>query len=202
MRTFVIDTEYLTWNNINSIKNPLKRKKGEPPEIIQVFVKEIFTKFKNEKLIYIKPSHYKTYPYRISKLTSIKKFFLNSKGISFRSAYLDLYKFLPKNSLIISNGDESSIIEININLNNIKKKLKKLFFINFYLLIKNKKLFENYKKKNFITNNQIKNKLKIKNIKSHNAKNDVKVLIKCINKISIKEKEIYLYKNFFKTYYL
>ena len=134
MRTFVIDTEYLTWNNINSIKNPLKRKKGEPPEIIQVFVKEIFTKFKNEKLIYIKPSHYKTYPYRISKLTSIKKFFLNFKGISFRSAYLDLYKFLPKNSLIISNGDESSIIEININLNNIKKKIKKVIFYKFLFI--------------------------------------------------------------------
>lgn len=202
MRIFVIDTEYLTWNNINSIKNPLQRKKNEPPEIIQIFVKEIFTKFKNEKLIFIKPLHYKTYPHRISKLTSIKKLFLDTSGISFRLAYLDLYKLFPKNSLIISNGDESNIIEINIHLNKIKKKIKKLYFLDFNLLIKKHKLFEKYKKKIFITNNQIKNTLKIKNIISHDAQNDVNILIKCIKKISIKKKVIFKYRNFFKTYYL
>jgi|TARA_B110000091_G_C13703286_1_gene427245 hypothetical protein len=202
VRIFVIDTEYLTWNNINSIKNPLQRKKNEPPEIIQIFVKEIFTKFKNEKLIFIKPLHYKTYPHRISKLTSIKKLFLDTSGISFRLAYLDLYKLFPKNSLIISNGDESNIIEINIHLNKIKKKIKKLYFLDFNLLIKKHKLFEKYKKKIFITNNQIKNTLKIKNIISHDAQNDVNILIKCIKKISIKKKVIFKYRNFFKTYYL
>ena len=66
----------LTWNSISSKRSPLLRKKEEPPEIIQIFVKQIFIKKKNEKLIYIKPVNYKFYPHRITKLTSIKKRYL------------------------------------------------------------------------------------------------------------------------------
>ena len=190
MRVFVIDTEYLTWNNLGSKKNPLKRKKNEPPEIIQIFIKEIFTKRKKEKLFFVKPVNYQIYPHRISKLTSIKKKFLDRNGSSFKSVYNNLNKFLPKNSLIISNGDESKIIDINLKINKVKKLGKKLFFLNFYILIKNLRIFKKYKKKKFITNNQIKKTFKIKNIKSHDAKNDVLILIKSLKIIGIEKKGI------------
>ena len=46
MKVFVIDTEYLTWNTIYLKKSLFFRKKEEPPEIIQIFAKQIFTKKK------------------------------------------------------------------------------------------------------------------------------------------------------------
>ena len=101
-------------------------KKEEPPEIIQIFVKQIFIK-KNEKLIYIKPVNYKFYPHRITKLTSIKKRYLDYYGIKFKDAYKILISFFPSNPLIISNGDEAQIIDINLHINKIEKKKKNYF---------------------------------------------------------------------------
>ena len=144
---------------------------------------------KNEKLIYIKPVNYKFYPHRITKLTSIKKRYLDNYGIKFLDAYKILISFFPSNSLIISNGDEAQIIDINLHINKIKKKRKKLFFINFYQIIKNREIFKKFKKKNFIKNTEIKKTLKIKNVKSHDARNDVKILIKCLDKIDFKKKK-------------
>ena len=201
MKVFVIDTEYLTWNSISLKRSPLLRKKEEPPEIIQIFVKQIFIKKKNEKLIYIKPVNYKFYPHRIAKLTSIKKRYLDNYGIKFKDAYKILIRFFPSNSLIICNGDEAQIIDINLLINKIEKKKKKLFFLNFYQIIKNRKIFKKFKKKNFIKNSEIKKTLKIKNVKSHDARNDVKILIKFLDKINFKKKEIYEYSNYFKRYY-
>ncbi len=202
MRIFVIDTEYLTWNNSKSTNNSFFRIKKNPAEIIQVFVKEIFVKSKNEKLIYIKPSKYKSYPHRITRLTSIKKKFLDDKGIDFKFAYKILLDFFPKKSIIISNGFEYKIIDINKSLHGIKKSNKKLFFLNFYHLIKNDKLFYSLRKRSFITNKQIKHKLKLRGIKSHNAKNDVNVLIKCLKNKNFKKGEIVKYSKYFKVYYL
>ena len=141
MRIFIVDTEFLSWKKDQSDKSPYKRKLNQPAEIIQIFIKEIFSDFKNEKLLFIKPKNFKNYPYRISQITGIKKKYLDTNGEDFKLSYEKLVNFLPTNALVISNGDEYKIINHNIQINNIKKKFKKIKFLNFYHLIKNNKLF-------------------------------------------------------------
>ena len=198
MKIFLIDTEYLSWNKNQSLNNPKLRSKYQPPEIIQVFIKEIFTYKKREKLIYVKPTHYRKYPYRISNLTKINKNFLNNHGISFDEAYKIIVKFIPEKSLIISNGDEYKILDSNLKINKIKKTGKKVFFFDFFNLTKNNKLFNKVKKK-FISTDVIKNILRLK-IVNHNAYNDVKILLKCMKKIKLKKSHLNKYKTFYKLH--
>ena len=198
MRIFIVDTEFLSWKKDQSDKSPYKRKLNQPAEIIQIFIKEIFSDFKNEKLLFIKPKNFKNYPYRISQITGIKKKYLDTNGEDFKLSYEKLVNFLPTNALVISNGDEYKIINHNIQINNIKKKFKKIKFLNFYHLIKNNKLFLRYKKSNHISISDIKKTLKIR-FKNHNAKNDVQILIECIKKININKLD---FKKFYKFYNL
>lgn len=198
MRIFIFDTEFLSWKKDQSNKNPYRRPLNQPAEIIQIFIKEIFTNFKNEKLLYIKPKNFKNYPYRISQITGIKKKYLDTKGENFKYSYEKLINFLPNNALVISNGDEYKIINHNVQINKIKKKFKKVTFLNFYHLIKNNKLFLKYKKFNHISISDIKRTLKIK-FKNHNAKNDVQILIECIKKMNINK---FYFKKFCKFYIL
>ena len=120
MRIFIVDTEFLSWKKDQSDKSPYKRKLNQPAEIIQIFIKEIFSDFKNEKLLFIKPKNFKNYPYRISQITGIKKKYLDTNGEDFKLSYEKLVNFLPTNALVISNGDEYKIINHNIQINNIK----------------------------------------------------------------------------------
>ena len=55
MKIYIFDTEYLSWRKkqSNIIDNP--RPKKQFPEIIQIFIKEIFTKQKKHKLLYVEP---------------------------------------------------------------------------------------------------------------------------------------------------
>tara|TARA_B100000795_G_C22602889_1_gene361961 strand:- start:119 stop:724 length:606 start_codon:yes stop_codon:yes gene_type:complete len=198
MKIYLIDTEFLSWNKKQSEEHLRLRPKSQPPELIQIFIQEIFTKHVNQKILYIKPTNYRVYPYRISKLTGINKKFLDDKGLDFKVAYKSLVKFIPKNSLVISNGDEYKILESNIKINKIKKANKKIYFLNFYNLIKDSKLFNKYKDLNFIPVVMIKEVLKLK-LKSHDAKNDVTTLFKCIKKIGIQKSDL---KKYFKHYKL
>ena len=55
MKIYIFDTEYLSWSKkqSNIIDNP--RAKKQFPELIQIFIKEIFTKQKKHKLLYVEP---------------------------------------------------------------------------------------------------------------------------------------------------
>ena len=199
MKIYIFDTEYLSWNKkqSNVIDNP--RPKKQFPELIQIFIKEIFTKKKIHKLIFAKPKHYEVYPYRISKLTGIKKNFLNKNGLDFKEVYKILTDFIPENSLLISNGDDYRILDSNIKINKIKKKNKSIYLLNFYEIIKDEKIFSSFKKLNYINTETIKKNLKLK-IKSHNAMNDVNILYLCLKKIKLKKSSLVNYKKLFKLY--
>ena len=197
MKIYLIDTEYLSWSREQS--DIIARPSSQPPEIIQIFLQEIFTDNVNQKLLYIKPKNYKIYPYRISKLTGINKIFLNKNGLEFNDAYKSLVKLIPKNSIVISNGDEYKILDINIKINKIKKINKNIFCLDFNNIIKNNKLFNYYKKNKFIDTETIKKVLKI-NLKSHDAKNDVGVLHECIKRIGLKKSDLKKYYNYYKLY--
>lgn len=199
MKIFLMDTEFLSWSKKQSFLDPQKRSSEEPPELIQIFLREIFTKKKNQLLLYIKPNNYHKYPYRISKLTGIRKSYLNKNGINFKTAYHNIVKFLPSGSVVITNGNEYKILNINIKINKILKKNKKIFFLNFHYIIKNHILFKIYKKLNFITISEIKKILKTR-IKNHNAKNDVKILYICLKKIKFKKKDLRKYNKLYKIY--
>ena len=183
IRVFILDTEYLSWNKSQSSISPNKRLKGQEAEIIQFYSKEIFTKNKNELNLFIKPQYYKKYPYRITKLTSISKKFLDHKGKIFSKIYHKICNFFPKNSLIISNGDEINLINNNRKLNKLIKLNKNIYFIDFMKILKN---FEpKLIKKNIHT--VIKDNLMIKR---HNAKDDVMQLIFLLKKLKITKKNI------------
>ena len=199
MKIYIFDTEYLSWSKkqSNVIDNP--RPKKQFPELIQIFIKEIFTKKKIHKLIFSKPKHYEVYPYRISKLTGIKKNFLNKNGLDFEEVYKIFTDFIPVNSLLISNGDDYRILDSNIKINKIKKKNKNIYLLNFYEIIKDEKIFSSFKKLNYINTETIKKTLKLK-IKSHNAMNDVNILYLCLKKIKLKKSSLVNYKGLFKLY--
>ncbi len=194
MKIFVIDTEYLSWkSNDHDFRNL-----NNPPEIIQIYIKEIYSFSKKDILLFIKPKYCKKYPKRIEKLTSIKKSFLDKKGINFADAYKIISKFIPKNSIIISNGNESKIINFNIKLNKIKKIRKIIYFFDFNDLLKffYPRIFKN--KNNFISIDKIKKIFNLKKTKNHNAKNDVMTLVNFIKKERIKKNFFYKKKLFHK----
>ena len=197
MKIYILDTEFLSWSKKKS--EVLFRPKHQPPELIQIYVQEIFTNKKSQKLLYIRPRHYKVYPYRISKLTGIRKLFLDQKGLPFDVAYKSLTKYIVKGSLVISNGDDYKILDSNIKINKIKKVNKKVNLLDFNQIIKSHELFEDYTKIKFINSEIIKKKLKLK-IKGHNAKNDVSDLIKCLKKIKFKKSHLKNYVKFYKEY--
>ena len=94
MKIQILDTEYLSWNKEQSDVLANLRPKNQHPELIQIFLQEVFTNNLNQKLLYIKPKHYKFYPDRITKLTGIKKLFLEKNGLDFKEAYKILSKFI------------------------------------------------------------------------------------------------------------
>jgi hypothetical protein len=192
MKVYVIDTEYLSWKNNELNFNTLKLKLKNPPEIIQIYIKEIFSPKKNEILLFIKPKYYQKYPKRISKITSIKKSFLDKNGLDFIDAYKILIKFISKNSIMISNGNDSGIINYNIKLNKIKKIGNKVNFFDFNDLLRS--LYpELFKKNNFVSISSIKKIFNLRESKNHNAKNDVNSLIEFLKKKKIRKS--FFFKN-------
>ena len=91
MDIYLLDTEFLSWSKKQS-QNLEKRNSYEKPEIIQIFIKN-FYKNSTSLNIFVKPNKYKNYPYRISKLTGIKKNYLDKNGINFDEALI-LFKIL------------------------------------------------------------------------------------------------------------
>ena len=58
MKIYLLDSEYLSWSKKQSDVLANLRPKKQFPELIQICIKEIFTKKKSEKIIYFKPKHY------------------------------------------------------------------------------------------------------------------------------------------------
>jgi hypothetical protein len=201
MRFFILDTEYLSWNksqsNFKKIRSP-----SQMPEIIQFYSKEIFTKKKNEIELFFKPKKYKTYPYRMSKLTGINKSFLNKHGLDFKKNYSYISDFYPKNSLIIANGAENELININKKINGMIDSKVKVFFLDLQDILKSNFLKDKRFKKIFISTNDIKKHLSLKNIRSHNSKNDVEIIFKFLKKNKINPKKILTLKKSYKKTFL
>ena len=65
-------------------------------------------------------------------------------------------------------------------------------------LIKNHKLFKKNDNK-FITSAEIKKKFMIKNLKGHNAKDDVKIFKKCLKLIGFKKSNLKYFQKKIKT---
>ena len=198
MKVFIIDTEYLSWGKKDSLIHPQKRSQNKKPEIIQIYVEEIFTKKKNFFSAFVKPRYYKSYPYRISRLTRISKKYLDVYGQNFIDVYRNFCEFVPEKSLILSNGNDFQILDSNIELYNYKKIKKKFFYVDLNFLIKNHKLFKKNDNK-FITSAEIKKKLMIKNLKGHNAKDDVKIFKKCLKLIGFKKSNLKYFQKKIKT---
>ena len=180
IKIFVVDTEYLSWSKLQSSINPNKRLKGQKAEIIQFYAREVFTKNRNELNLFIKPQYYKKYPHRISKLTSFTKIFLDKYGSNFGLIHNEIVNFFPKNSLIISNGDEINLINNNRKINKLSKFNKQIYFIDFMKILKN--FFPRLKYQNIdkiISNHYM--------IKKHNAKDDVFQLISLLKIFKIKK---------------
>lgn len=195
MRIFIIDTEYLSWKKDEWRNNNLRRLLN-PPEIIQIYLKELFINKKNDCMFYIRPIFYKKYPHRISKLTKIKKSFLDKNGIDFITAYKKIKNFLPNKSLIITNGNDFKILERNIEIHKIMKSKKVIYFIDLNIILKTSKLFVGFRDK-FISSTDIKKKINLSKISNHNAINDVEIFNKTLIKLRCNpEKIINLKKNF------
>ena len=197
MRIFILDTEYLSWSKKQSnIKLKNIRLKNQNAEIINLYSKEIFTNKKKQIENFFKPFKFKNYPYRISKLTGISKTFLDKSGKSFKLSYKKIVSFFPKNSIIITNGGDEKVLNLNIDLYDIKKINKRVYFLNLQDIIY-KFIIKNKDHLPFISTNKIKKVMKLNKIKSHNAKNDVKIIQKFLSKNNIQKKNIIHLKNKF-----
>ena len=200
MRFFIIDTEYLSWKK-NEWNNVNLKRKLNPPEIIQIYIKELYVNKKNDLLSYIKPILYKNYPHRISRLTGIKKSYLDTNGIDFATAYKKINNFLPKKSWIITNGNDFEILEKNIKMHRLKKYKKKIYFIDLNIILKKNKLFSKFNDK-FISSTDIKKKVNPTKINNHNAKNDVNIFIKSLKKLGCDKIKIKKFINSFNLFIL
>ena len=187
MKITIFDTEYLSLSKrYADLRDLIKFKKKLFPEIIQIsFLKcsNIYLKNKQKKLnIFIKIKQ--KIPKRITKLTNITSNILQKKGYYFKESLNLIDKFIDKKSILLANGDDIEILELNIRFNNFKRSTKKLVnYVNY------KKLLSRIdKKKNtdigyYDTENLNKIfKFKI-NFHLHNASNDCIIIYKSIRKI-------------------
>ena len=181
MKIIIFDTEYLSLSKkYSNIKSVIKFKKKLFPEIIQIsFLKcsNIFLRNKKKKLnIFIKIKQ--KIPKRITKLTKITPYTLQKKGYHFEKSMSLIDKFVDKNSILIANGEDITLLKLNMKYNNfIKNKKKSINFVNL------KKILNKFGKKNYDTENL--NKIfnfKI-NFNPHYASNDCIIIYKAIRKI-------------------
>lgn len=184
---YILDLEYLSWS-LKSAKNIKLRKKSQPPEIIQIGLIQLnLTKFSKKIFLnlYVFPKINKI-PTRINKLTGITETILKQRGETFEGSIKRAIEFIKPNSLIICNGNDDQILNINFKLNKMKNLFikKKLYFYNL-----NKILIKMFPKKNKTTAN-LKKLFKLNSkLKVHDALNDcilindsIKHIIKFIGK--------------------
>ncbi len=182
MKIIIFDTEYLSLSKkYSDLKNLIKFKEKLFPEIIQIsFLKcsNIYLKNNQKKLnIFIKIKQ--KIPKRITKLTNITSNFLQKKGHYLKESMILIDKMVDRNSILIANGEDIKILELNIRFNNIERNNKRIVnYVNF-----RKILNRINKKKNYDTENLIKIFELKTNFMLHNASNDCIVLYKSLRKL-------------------
>jgi DNA polymerase III alpha subunit (gram-positive type) len=182
MKIIIFDTEYLSLSKKHSdLKSLVKFKEKLFPEIIQIsFLKcsNIYLKNNQKKLnIFIKIKQ--KIPKRITKLTNITSNFLQKKGHYLKESMILIDKMVDRNSILIANGEDIKILELNIRFNNIERNNKRIVnYVNF-----RKILNRINKKKNYDTENLIKIFELKTNFMLHNASNDCIVLYKSLRKL-------------------
>ena len=182
MKIIIFDTEYLSLSKkCSDLKNLIKFKEKLFPEIIQIsFLKcsNIYLKNNQKKLnIFIKIKQ--KIPKRITKLTNITSNFLQKKGHYLKESMILIDKMVDRNSILIANGEDIKILELNIRFNNIERDNKRI--VNYVNL---KKILNRInKKKNYDTENLIKIFELKTNFILHNASNDCIVLYKSLRKL-------------------
>ena len=182
MKIIIFDTEYLSLSKKHSnLKTLIKFKEKLFPEIIQIsFLKcsNIYLKNNQKKLnIFIKIKQ--KIPKRITKLTNITSNFLQKKGHYLKESMILIDKMVDRNSILIANGEDIKILELNIRFNNIERNNKRIVnYVNF-----RKILNRINKKKNYDTENLIKIFELKTNFMLHNASNECIVLYKSLRKL-------------------
>jgi inhibitor of KinA sporulation pathway (predicted exonuclease) len=182
MKYYIItDLEWTSWkgNYTGKYKQYEKRSKKQKKEIIQIGAIKINEKFKIIKKIniYIKPRINPILSKYIIKLTGITQKTIVKKGLDFKNAFKIFSNFIKKNK-IICNGSDEKIMNENLLLNLINKKVK--FFNIKSILTKNYKIPEKYSSSPII---QSYFGYKIKKNKMHNALYDCISILKALRKI-------------------
>ena len=184
MKNFVItDFEWTSWkgNYTGKYLEKEKRHKWQKKEIIQIGAIKVNENFKIEKKlnIYVKPLFNPDLSEYIQKLTGLKQSFIDKKGVEFEIAFKRFLDFTD-NNLIISNGDDGKVLNLNLKYHNIKKKYPNIFNV--------KSIFRDRYKipKNMLHSTIIHSyfgyKLYFK--KFHNPIEDCKNILKVIKKIN------------------
>lgn len=135
----VVDLEWMSWKNnyYGKFLEKEKRKKWQKKEIIQIGAIKFDKNYKIKKKlnILVKPKINPKLSKYIIKLTHITQRSIDKKGLDFKNAFKIFCKFTQK-SKIICNGNDEKILNENLILNNIKKKIKffniKRFLIEIY----------------------------------------------------------------------
>ena len=182
LMNFILDTEYLTWNNRSNLNDKF-RKKWQKKEIIQIGVCQVIEK-KNKLLIkkklniFVKPKFNPIIPKRIIELTKITQKTIDNKGIPYKEALKKLNKFIGNSAKIVSNGDEKKLFIYNYKINNLNivSKIEKANFIDLKKL-----LIKKYGKKKYFTADLSKIFNFKQEKKPHNALYDCFTIAKCIN---------------------
>ena len=129
MKEYVIlDLEWTSWkgNYYDNYFFLQKREAWQKKEIIQIGAIKFDKNYKiiDRLNIYVKSIFNPILSSYIKKLTGINQEKLEKKGITFTQSYKIIKKFC-KRTKIFSNGDDNSIIKINLDYNNLRnRKLK------------------------------------------------------------------------------
>lgn len=177
----ITDLEWTSWkgNYTGKYKQYEKRSKKQKKEIIQIGAIKITRNFKIIKSlnIYIKPKiNFKLSKY-IIRLTGITQKTIDKKGLDFKIAFKIFYNFINKNK-IICNGNDEKVMNENLSLNNLNKKIK--FYNIKNILIKKYNIPKKYSSSPIM---QSYFGYKIKKNKIHNALYDCISILKSLKKI-------------------
>jgi len=189
MKYFIIlDLEWTSWrgNYYGKYKQHEKRSSNQKKEVIQIGAIKIDKKFKIIKKlnIYVKPKINPKLSKYIIKLTRITQKTIDSKGLDFKDAFNIFYKFIKK-SKVFCNGNDGSVINKNLFLNNVKKKIKIFNIKN--LLINKYKIPKKYSSSPFI---QSYFGFKIKQNRTHNALYDCISILNALRKVKFNLRDV------------
>lgn len=188
MNIFIVDTEFISISKSkSSFEQLVKFKKIKFPEIFQFSMIEI-SDFDNLKILskynfYIKTKH--NIPSRLIKLTNLNlsKY---SKARNFKDFLKSINRIIKNKSLIICNGEDIELLNLNTSFNNEKKLKKKINLLNLRTFIKKETGLS-------LETEKLKKYFKIKNIKHvHDSLEDCKIILHSLKKLK-KKKNYNLY---------